>query len=292
MAASLSLDTLTSSTSTITVAPGKTLALGVGALTLGGIPITTGAQVVLTKSGNYTIQASDMTGKTSLLVLVDASSGTGATIVIDLPPIASYSTCSIHVISTATHGAGNKVEIKTNSPSAEIYTLWGKGDHCEFVSNGTAEFRTGNEYTSIKGQVTLNADAGMPGNTMIDVGDYFGTANWVVREDTAGWWNTTDVDLDIPAGYRVAFSGPLVVTEYGAGYQLRNGDSGDFLTTYMDSSYHYSITGGPSDFTIDFLTATTVTFWARNFTAATHYAQGAVAPNYVSQIRWNVIRRL
>jgi hypothetical protein len=132
----------------------------------------------------------------------------------------------------------------------------------------------------------------MPGNTFIDVCSYFGSAQWIVREDTASWWNTTDADLDIPAGYRIFFGGPLLVSEYGAGYQIRDGDAGNYLTTYMDSSYHYNVTAGVSNFVLDFPVAKTVTFWGRNFTGAAHTAKGASGPNYVSQIRWDVVRRL
>ena len=56
MAATILLDTISSSGSTITVPTGKTLAIeDAGALTIGEVAITTGAQGVLSKTAAYTI---------------------------------------------------------------------------------------------------------------------------------------------------------------------------------------------------------------------------------------------
>jgi hypothetical protein len=294
MAASLSLDTITSSGSTITVPTGKTLAItDDGALTIGTPPvaITTGAQAVISKTGNYPIVPGDFTGKSSLIVLVDVSAGTSTETTITLPAESAFGTCAIHVISTATHGAGNKITINNDTPD-EVYTLYGKNDHCEIVSDGATAFRTGNEFVTIYGQLTLNADQSHPGATQIDCVSYFGTSLWILREDIGGWWNATDLDLDVPAGYVVRFEGSMGISEYGIGYMIRNGDAGDFMSSYYDESFHYNLCDSPGHMTFNITTATTCTFWTRNFTAAAHTMRGNAGPNYESQIRWRAERRL
>ena len=108
MAATLSLDTITSSGSTITVPTGKTLAIAdAGALTLGTPPvaITTGAHVTATSSANPTnISSSDITGKSSYAVVFDASSGSSTEFVVYLPAPADFATTVITVRSNVAHG--------------------------------------------------------------------------------------------------------------------------------------------------------------------------------------------
>jgi hypothetical protein len=196
MAATLSLDTITSSGSTITVPTGKTLAVTTaGNLTIGGVAITTGAQGVLSKTGTYTILPGDFTGKSSLVVFVDVSAGTSTETIITLPAEANFSTCAIHVVSTAAHGAGNKITIKNDTPT-EVYTLYGKGDHCEFVSDGTTAFRTGNEWVTVTGGVYLSTDGqpAMAASTLVRVFNTYSTVDYNI----GSWWDhSTNFRIDI-----------------------------------------------------------------------------------------------
>jgi hypothetical protein len=129
-----------------------------GELYIGGVAITTGAQGVISKTATYPIVPGDFTGKSSLIVFVDVSAGTSTETIITLPAEADFSTCAIHVVSTAAHGAGNKITIKNDTPT-EMYTLYEKGDHCEFVSDGTNVFRTGNEWVTVTGRAFNNVEA-------------------------------------------------------------------------------------------------------------------------------------
>jgi len=200
MAATLSLDTITSSGSTITVPTGKTIAItDAGNLTIGGVAITTGAQGVISKTATYTILAGDFTGKSSLIVFVNASSGTSTETVITLPAEDAFGTCAMHVISTHAHGAGNFITIKNDTPT-EVYTLYGIGDHCEFVSDGTTAFRTGNEHVTAQGFVFRTSNDNVAGGATEAL---FPTSGFTVREDIGSWWNSTTVAAEIPWDCRI-----------------------------------------------------------------------------------------
>ena len=236
MAATLLLDTITSSGSTITVPTGKTVAItDAGALTIGGTAITTGAQGVLSKTATYTILAGDFTGKSSLIVFVDVSGGTATDTVITLPTPASSSTCAIHVISTAVHGLGNKVTIK-NSAAAEIYTLYHVGDHCEFVSDGTTTRRTGNEWVTVRGDVALTVNLGISISTTSDIWDLAG-ANYTEVEDIGGGWSTTTDDFTAPFAGEYMLGGAPNGTGYGSGFWLKN--NGTYLNAVGASNWNY-----------------------------------------------------
>jgi|TARA_B110001454_G_scaffold207685_1_gene219353 hypothetical protein len=179
---------------TITVDSLATLAISTGKLTVGGTAIETGAQGVLSKTATYTILAGDFTGKSSLIVLVDVSAGTSTETIITLPAAADFSTCAIHVASTAAHGAGNTIAIK-NGSSVEQYTLYGIGDHCEFVSDGTNVFRTGNEHLSASGLVYRNTLESIPGNGTELM---FSTGEYTVYSDLGSWFDTTNFWVNVP----------------------------------------------------------------------------------------------
>ena len=170
----------------------------VGELYIGGVAITTGAQTVLSKSATYQILAADFTGKSSLIVLVDVSSGTDTAVVITLPAAADFGTCAIHVISTVAHGSGNSIVIKLGA--TELYTLYKIGDHCEFVSDATNVFRTGNEWVSVEGFVFNNANEGVAANGTENI---IKTATHTVREDIGGWWNSTNLCAEVPWSCRI-----------------------------------------------------------------------------------------
>jgi hypothetical protein len=200
MAATLTLDTITSSGSEIEIPTGKTLVIAdAGALKINNVAITTGAQGVLSKTASYTILAADFTGKSSLIVLVNASAGTSTEAVITLPAASAFGTCAIHVVSTHAHGSGNKITIK-NSSAVEQYTLYKIGDHCEFVSDATNIFRTGNEWVSVEGFVFNNTNESVAAGGTENI---IKTATHTVREDLGGWWNSTNLCADVPWSCRL-----------------------------------------------------------------------------------------
>ena len=78
MASTILVNTInTQSGSTITIPTGKTLVVtDAGALTIGGVAITAGSLGVISKTATYTVVPSDFTGKSSLVVFVNANAGT------------------------------------------------------------------------------------------------------------------------------------------------------------------------------------------------------------------------
>ena len=214
MASTILVNTIdTQSGSTISIPTGKTLAIvDAGALTIGGTAITTGAQGVISKTATYPIVAGDFTGKSSLIVFVDASAGTSTEIAITLPAAADFSTCAIHVVSTATHGAGNSVAIKLGA--VEQYTLYAKHDHCEFVSDGTNTIRTGNEWVTVNGFIFRNVNEGVTqGATEV----IFQASEFTEREDVGGWWNSTTFAAEVPWDCKV-YVQALIFNQDSGGY--------------------------------------------------------------------------
>ena len=238
MASTILVNTInTQSGNIITIPTGKTLAVtDAGALTIGGTAITTGAQGVISKTATYTILPADFTGKSSLIVFVDVSSGTGTEVVITLPTPASSSTCAIHVVSTAVHGLGNKITIK-NSAAAEIYTLYHVGDHCELVSDGTTTLRTGNEWVTVRGDVALTVGVQVSNQTTSDIWDLAG-ANYTEVEDIGGGWSTSTDDFTAPFAGEYMLGGAVVGTGYGGGYWLQK--NGTWILYGHYSGWPYS----------------------------------------------------
>ena len=216
MAATLSLDTITSSGSTITVPAGKTLAIADdGALTIGTPPvaITTGATqitgtalttITMATTGSPTI---NITGKSTSIVSIDASGGTSVTHTVTLPTPATFSTTSISVVSRLAHGASNKIVIN-DSGGTEVYTLYGKGDHCELVSDGTNTIRTGNEWVTVTGRAFSNVEANptFAGNSVTRCFTTYVTTDFNV----GSWWDDVtnhritagfDCDIEIHSQY-------------------------------------------------------------------------------------------
>ena len=242
MVAKIVLDEITSSGGTITVPTGKTMAItDAGNLTIGGVAITTGAQGVLSKTGDYTILPGDFTGKSSLIIFVNVSAGTSTETTITLPAEADFSTCAIHVVSTTTHGAGNKITIKNDTP-VEVYTLYEKGDHCEFVSDGTTVFRTGNEWVTVTGRVYNNAD-GYPSMASTTVVRIWSVAAQITTDFNVGLWWDDATNFRITA----AFDCDLIVNMHNistsqAGMQpvLKHLDSGGSTVRWYDYPYSSS----------------------------------------------------
>ena len=280
MAATLTLDTITSSGSTITVPTGKTMAItDAGNLTIGGVAITTGAQGVLSKTGDYTILPGDFTGKSSLIIFVNVSAGTSTETIITLPAEADFSTCAIHVVSTTTHGAGNKITIKNDTP-IEVYTLYGKGDHCEFVSDGTTVFRTGNEFATIRSTIALTANVSMTTNTTKDIFNAATASNYSVIDNIGSGWNSTTHDYIAPHTglYRFGGHASYTTSSYQKGWALKKNTAWvTNIGTGIDGNY--SGGGNTIEFPMSLTAGDSIEFWLQNH-SGTHSAVGdATATN-------------
>jgi hypothetical protein len=287
MAATLTLDTITSSGSTITVPTGKTMAItDAGALTIGGTAITTGAQGVISKTATYTILAADFTGKSSLIVFVNAAAGTDTETVITLPAASAFGTCAIHVVSSTAQGSGNKITIK-NSSAAEQYTLYRKGDHCEFVSDGTNIFRTGNENSTVCGHVALTADVGLAGNSYGDIFNAADSANYSVEEDLGGGWSLVTDDYTVPYTGRYWFGGNHCYSQYGGGWYIYK--NGTALTQAYTTTTQYG-TSNTSNLNVTLTVGDVITWWAVTSDSATGYSGGNAAKDR-SMAMWRMVRR-
>ena len=254
MAATLSLDTITSSGSTITVPTGKTLAIAdAGALTLGTPPvaITTGAHVTATSSANpTTIVSGDITGKSNYAVVFDASSGTSTEFVVNLPAPADFATTVITVRSNVAHGAGNKITIK-DSGGTEVYTLYHLNDYCTFISDGTNTIRTGDEWVTIRGEVALTANYSGPASTTQDFWDAVGGSVALVY-DIGDGWSTTNDEYTVPHSGLYRLAGHVAMSGYSGAFGLKsNGTwiqcvdtSGIAYSNSVNSHRTFSLTAG------------------------------------------------
>ena len=291
MAATLSLDTITSSGSTITVPTGKTLAIAdAGALTLGTPPvaITTGAHVTATSSTNpTTIASGDITGKSSYAVVFDASSGTSTEFVVNLPAPADFATTVITVRSNVAHGSGNKITIK-NSGGTEVYTLYYLNDYCTFISDGTNTIRTGDEYATVKGHVALLSNQHFPGNTYVDLWNQATSSDYSVEEDYGSGWSTTTDDFTVPHTGLYGFGGNYSGTGYSSGLYIYK--DGTVLTMGDSTTTPYG-TGMTSNIEV-FLTAGNVITWygVNTDTSSTQGCAGNANKNE-TQAMWWMIRR-
>lgn len=293
MASTILVNTInTQSGTTITVPTGKTLAItDAGALTIGGTAITTGAQGVISKTATYQILAADFTGKSSLIVFVDMSAGTSTAANITLPAAAAFGTCAIHVVSSVAHGAGNTIVIKLGA--AEQYTLFAKGDHCEFVSDGTNVFRTGNEYCTVRGEVVLTANVNMGTSTRTDTFDAAGNSNYSVVTDIGSVWSTTTHDWTAPfAGiYRFGGMSAKASGSYIYGWQLYNATQSE--------EYNYWLIGnspaygqGTKDLgNLSLPSGDVITFWHTCHSSAAAVMGDSNANNMRSKINWDLVRR-
>jgi hypothetical protein len=286
MAATLSLDTITSSGGTITVPTGKTLAItDAGALTINTVAITTGAQAVLSKTTAYTILAADFTGKSSLIVFVDVSAGTSTETVITLPAAADFSTCAIHVTSTVTHGSGNYITIK-NSSAVEQYSLYGKGDHCEFVSDATNVFRTGNEWVTVRGEVALTTSYTLGAYAVSDLWDV--AAGYDETEDIGGNWSTVTDDFTAPFAGEFMLAGSVSMSGYGNSFGIKK--NGVFIQAVTGSNIAYGInTAGVTPFVL--AKNDIITFWISSTSSTPVWYGAAAATSRRTTTNWWCLRR-
>lgn len=131
MAATLSLDTLTSAGSGITVATGKTL-------TVGGKSVTAGSSNIQRATGDVTVATTADYGVAGKSELVIAATPAGPR-TITLCPVTEtgVDTCIITVVCDADATSTNKLMVVQSDGSTEVWTGYQKGDFVRLiVSNG------------------------------------------------------------------------------------------------------------------------------------------------------------
>lgn len=274
MAATLSLDTITSSGTNIEIPTGKVLKIAdAGALKINDIAITTGAHVTAASAVNpLTITSGNVTGKSSYAVSYDASSGTSTVMVVNLPAPADFSTAVISVVSSAAHGAGNSIAIR-NSAGTEVYTLYNKGDHCEFISDGTNTLRTGNEFATIRSQIALTANVSVTTSASKDVFDGATSSNYTVVENIGSGWNSTSSDFIAPHAGLYRFGGHTAysTSSYVRGWGIvKNGSWVTNIGTGINTSHSIS---NNIEFPMSLAKDDSIEFWVVNH-SGTHDAIG------------------
>ena len=291
MAATLSLDTITSSGSTITVPTGKTLAIAdAGALTLGTPPvaITTGAHVTATSSANpTTIASGDITGKSNYALVFDASTGTSTEFVVNLPAPADFQTTVITVRSNVAHGSGNKITIKDSGVN-EVYTLYNVNDYSTFISDGTNTIRTGDEYATVRGHVALTGDQHFPANTYSDLWNVAGSSGYSVEEDYGGGWSTTTDDFSVPHTGLYWFGGHYAGIGYTSGLYIYKDGTQMTYGYGTDTPYGYGMT---SNLAIPLTAGDVITWYGLNNYAGTGYGAAGRSEKDQTQAMWWMIRR-
>ena len=294
MASTIKVNTIdTQSGTEIDIPTGKVLKIAdAGALKINDIAITTGALGTLSKTTTYDIDTSDFTGKSVLTVFVNVSAGTSTAAEIKLPTAANFATCAINVVSTHDHGSGNSVVVKTNGGN-EIYTLYAKGDHVEIQSDGSNEFRTGNEYCTIRGENAFTAGVYHGAATRIDSFATAGSANYVVVEDIGSGWQTATDDYKVPQTGLYRFGGKVISNSavYITGWQIYNAT--------QSIEYNY-VAGGTNmaygsmnicEFPIMLTKDDVLTFHTTNHSSAGDFKGSATANNERTALHWWLVRR-
>tara|TARA_R110002051_G_C8648931_1_gene487296 strand:- start:235 stop:1155 length:921 start_codon:yes stop_codon:yes gene_type:complete len=305
MAATLSLDTITSSGSTITVPTGKTLVVTDAAgLTVAGTTIESGNVSVNTITAASTDlgtapEVAMWTGKNKAIFMVDASGG-ARTVQLPAANATGRSTVSIVISCKATSAvpatvSPNLVTIN-NSSGSEVFTLYAVGDYVEFVSDGTNDLRTGNEHISAKGFVFRNANEGIAIGATENL---FQVSEFTIRNDWGGWFNSTNFAAEIPFACRVLVEclvwGQDVASQHVAPsikrfYSSRASDEYIWRTDNKTASPH----GSPETvFIYDFAAGDEIEYSAYNLSTTTSYTLSGGANGWYQgcYAKWTVLRR-
>jgi hypothetical protein len=194
MAATLSLDTITSSGSTITVPTGKTLAVtDSGALTIGGAAITAGSSNILRKTTDYTILEADVSGKSELVI---ATSASAANRTITLPAVATtgLANCIVTIICDA--DATSTFELKVQDiGTTEVWTGYQTGDFVRLiVSNSVWVVLDHKETYYTRRYLTANQSVAASATTKLAA-----TTNIT---EIGGLWDAAAEKIQVPAGMK------------------------------------------------------------------------------------------
>ena len=196
MVATLSLDTITSSGSTITVPTGKTLAItDTSALTVGGTAISTGSSNILRKTADYTVVTGDVSGKSELVIATNAAA---ANRTITLPAVAAVgmSTCSITIICDTDATSTFKLLVQ-DSGTTEVWTGYQRGDFVRLIVSNSLWVVVDHKETMFSARyltgdfsVAASATTKITGFTNVtDIGGLWDNSNNKLVSPFAGIWD-------------------------------------------------------------------------------------------------------
>ena len=274
MAATLSLDTITSSGSTITVPTGKTLAItDTSALTVGGTAISVGSSNILRKTGDYTIVEADVSGKSELIIAANASAS-DRTITLPATTTTGLANCIVTIVCDADATSTYSLKVQDSS-TAEVWTGHQKSDFVRLIVSNSAwlvvdhkETYFSHRYLTASLAIGTSATTKLTGWTNItDIGNVWDNANDKLTTPTGMngfWlvsWNNAVSETDSSLAPTMQIAGSSVM-KYGHGtgtdayYQGQNGTTGryyatsgqdvEFLCTNQRSDYTKTILGGGS----------------------------------------------
>ena len=217
MAATLSLDTITSSGSTITVPTGKTLAItDTSALTVGGTAISVGSSNILRKTGDYPIVEADVSGKSELIIAANASAS-NRTITLPATTTTGLANCIITIVCDADATSTFSFKVQDSS-STEVWTGYQKNDFVRLIVSNSAwlvvdhkETIYSHRYMAATQTISTSAKEKLTGNG----------SGWTSIRDIGNTWSTANNRLDTPSG----MNGYWTVSHNNSAGEQHNGTS-------------------------------------------------------------------
>jgi len=192
MAATLSLDTITSSGGTITVPTGKTLAItDTSALTVGGTAISAGSSNILRKTTDYTILEADVSGKSELVIAANAASSNRT---ITLPAVATtgLSTCIVTIVADA--DATSTYELKVQDVgTTEVWTGFQKGDFVRLIVSNSV-------WVVIDHKETYYSRRYLTANQVVAHSSTTKLTGWTNTTEIGNTWDNANDKLVTPTG--------------------------------------------------------------------------------------------
>jgi|TARA_B110000263_G_C15235597_1_gene476875 hypothetical protein len=221
MAATLSLDTITSSGSTITVPTGKTLAVtDSGALTIGGSAITSGSSNILRKTTDYTILEADVSGKSELVI---ATSAAAANRTITLPAVATTGLANCIVTIVCDADATSTFALKVQDiGTTEVWTGYQKGDFIRLIVSNSVWLVVDHKETYYSYRwLTSDLYQATSANTKL--------TGWTNVTEIGNAWDDGNNQLVTPTGMNGYWTIYFLMTN-------NNNDNGNTPRLYLNSS--------------------------------------------------------
>ena len=221
MAATLSLDTITSSGSTITVPTGKTLAVtDSGALTIGGSAITSGSSNILRKTTDYTILEADVSGKSELVI---ATSAAAANRTITLPAVATTGLANCIVTIVCDADATSTFALKVQDiGTTEVWTGYQKGDFIRLIVSNSVWLVVDHKETYYSHRwLTSDLYQATSANTKL--------TGWTNVTEIGNAWDDGNNQLVTPTGMNGYWTIYFLMTN-------NNNDNGNTPRLYLNSS--------------------------------------------------------
>ena len=209
MAATLTLDTLTSAGAGITVATGKTL-------TVGGKSVTAGSSNIQRATADVTVATTADYGVAGKSELVIAANAGGATRTITLCPVAETGadTCIITVVVDTDATSTYKLIVVESDGTTEVWTGYQKGDFVRLIVSNAAWLVVDHKETYFASR-WLTSDQSIAGSTTALL------TGFTEISDIGNMWDNTNDRVIVPTGmsgfFDVNVMGSTSVTYNGTG---------------------------------------------------------------------------